>query len=98
MVGAHNGYIELTYQTGMVGLIIMLTIVGLTLKKWWLIVKENSYIFEACFLFSFIVAYLILNLVETYMLHRSGFYWPLFIYVTLQVAFLNKQLTLKAKG
>lgn len=97
MYGAHNGYIESMYQTGGVGLLIILCIMGVSFRNYWSVVKQKKFIFDASFLLSFLVLYLILNLVEVYMLNRSGLYWPLFIYVTLQLAYLSKQNDFKSK-
>jgi len=97
VMGAHNGYIELTYQTGVVGLSIFLMIIGLALRSWWGIVKEKKLVFDVSFLFSYMIIYLVANLVETYTMHRSGMYWPLFIYASLQLTFLNKQCQMNKK-
>jgi exopolysaccharide production protein ExoQ len=90
-LGPHSGYIELMYYTGLIGVAIMLMIVGLAIKNWWNIVKYKKMVFEAGFLLSFLAVFLSLNITETYMLNRSGLFWPLFVYATLQLAWLNKK-------
>ena len=89
--GPHNGFIEMTYYIGAIGTLIMSLIIGLSAKNWWSIVKEKTLAFESSFLISFLAVFLTLNLMETYMLNRSGLFWPLFVYTSLQLALLNKQ-------
>ena len=89
--GPHNGFIELIYYIGAIGALMMSLVIGLSLKNWWGIAKAKALILDGCFLISFLAVFLALNLMETYMLNRSGLFWPLFVYTTLQLAFLNKQ-------
>jgi exopolysaccharide production protein ExoQ len=94
-VGPHSGYVELIYYIGAIGAVIMTMILGFAYKNWWNIVRYKKMTFEASFLFSFLAVFLSLNITETYMLNRSGLFWPLFVYVTLQLAWLNKESQLE---
>jgi len=89
--GSHSGYIELLYYIGLFGAVMVGAIIVMTLNNWWRIVKGDGLELEASFLFGFLVVFLALNIVETYMLSRSGLFWPLFVYVTLQLSWLNKK-------
>ena len=91
-LGPHSGYIELLYYTGFIGAAIMAAIVLQMFNHWWQIVQDKSLVFEACFLLGFLAVFLALNLTETYLMNRSGLFWPLFIYCSLQLSWLNKKV------
>jgi exopolysaccharide production protein ExoQ len=89
-LGFHSGYIGLLYYLGAIGGSILLAMIVLAVKDWWKIVNRKGLAFEASFLLGFLAVFMALNITEDYMLNRSGLYWPLFVYVTLQLSFLNK--------
>ncbi len=91
-LGPHSGYIEQLYYTGVIGSVIMIALVVQMIKHWWQIVQDYSLAFEACFLLGFMAVFLALNLTETYFLNRSGLFWPLFIYCSLQLSWLSKKV------
>jgi len=91
LMGPHNGYIGVLYQTGIIGLLMILALVAASFKNLWNIISKRKFVFESYFLSGFLIVFLTLNLVETYIYHRSGVYWPLFVYATLQLAWLQKQ-------
>ncbi len=96
-LGPHSGYIELVYYIGFIGAAIMVAITVQMLSNWWYVVKNKSLLFEVSFLFGFIVIFLALNITETYMLNRSGLFWPLFVYISLQLAWLTKNQQVENK-
>jgi len=87
----HNGYISLLYYSGIIGSCIMAVIIGLAIKQGLYIVRNSTLTLEAYFLITFLIVFLTVNISETYMLNRSGLFWPLFIYATLQLALLRKK-------
>lgn len=90
ILGPHSGYIEILYTSGAVGALLILAIILMTLKNWWQLSQSADYVFDSFFIVAFLAAYLSLNFTENYFLSRSGLYWPLFVYVTLQANYLAK--------
>jgi len=88
--GPHSGYVESLYYIGIIGLMLIFAIVLITLKNGWLCLKNKALVFETSFALSFLAVFLALNITETYMLNRSGLFWPLFVYISLHLAYLNK--------
>jgi O-antigen ligase len=94
-IGAHSGYLELTFQTGMIGLLLFLLILMYTFKSIWhlrLFIEER---FSFYVLATFVVVFLTVNLTETYTLQRSGLYWIFFIYSTLRLSHLAQKVRLR---
>lgn len=89
-VGPHNGYIETLYYIGVIGTGLLAVIIVLMFKHWWVIVWAKRLALESSFLISFLIMFLALNTTETYLLNRSGLYWPLFVYASLQLSWLSK--------
>lgn len=89
--GPHSGYVELLYYIGFVGALFMTIIASMAVVHWWNLVNDKKLVLESTFFAGFLAMFLALNFVETYMLNRSGLYWPLFVYVSLQLAFLNNK-------
>ena len=88
--GTHSGYVELLYYVGFIGASILAVIGVQMFRHWWWIVQDKKLIFEASFFLGFIAIFLALNITEPYMLNRSGLFWPLFVYASLQLAWLHK--------
>jgi O-antigen ligase len=89
-LGPHSGYIELLYYVGIIGALLMTAILIRAFRNWFTLIKMPALNFELSFLFTIVALFLTLNITETYMLNRSGLYWPLFVYATLQLDYLHK--------
>jgi len=90
-VGPHSGYVEFIYYLGLVGVSLFFGILVGIIKAACQIIKSQNFAFESYFIMSFLAAFFALNITETYLLNRSGLLWPLFVYLSLHLAWLVQQ-------
>lgn len=87
---AHNGYIQLAYYTGGIGLFIFFGLLCRTLLQATTQTLQPNPPRYAVFFLSYLIAYVAINISEVYTLSRSLLVWPLFVYITLYMSQRNK--------
>lgn len=82
MPHAHNGYINVTLELGISGLILLIM---LLIKKMRLLIRELFISKNSYFLWPFLILsfFIIGNFSETYVLKQNSIYWVLFVYSVL---------------
>jgi O-antigen ligase len=87
---AHNGYIQLAFYTGGIGVFIFLALLGRALLQAMRQTLQPNPPRYAVFFLSYLIAYVAINISEVYTLSRSLLVWPLFVYITLYMSQRNK--------
>ena len=83
-VEAHNGFIQITYYTGVVGLALFLSLLARAIQQAYNQALQTPT--HAAFFLCYLVGFVALNLSEVYTLSRSLLIWPIFVYATLYLS------------
>jgi O-antigen ligase len=90
---AHNGFIQLAYYTGGVGVLLFLVVlIRALIQATQKALIPTSRVYDS-FVLSYLIGFTAINFSEVYTLSRSLLVWPLFVYITLYLSQRNMRAT-----
>jgi exopolysaccharide production protein ExoQ len=82
---AHDGFLDLWLNLGIIGLLLFLLSVGLSCRVMFIALKKGR-VLEAKWCISYVILFISINLTESALVKANSIYWILYVVATIQAS------------